>query len=72
MKNNLLDQIVSFCKSFVWLALYAYCTGRLCADPVMDHYQQAATIRISFAVYNTFDEIDRFIEALNKLVGMLR
>lgn len=47
-------------------------TGRLCADPVMDHYQQAATIRISFAVYNTFDEIDRFIEALNKLVGMLR
>lgn len=47
-------------------------TGRLCADPVMDHYQQGATIRISFAVYNTFDEIDRFIEALNKLVGMLR
>ena len=46
-------------------------TGRLCADPVMDHYQQPATIRASFAVYNTFDEIDQFITALNKLVAML-
>lgn len=46
-------------------------TGRLCADPVMDHYQQPATIRASFAVYNTFDEIDQLIAALNKLVAML-
>lgn len=46
-------------------------TGRLCADPVMDHYQVSATIRISFAVYNTFEEIDRLIEALQKLIVML-
>jgi cysteine desulfurase/selenocysteine lyase len=46
-------------------------TGRLCADPVMDHYQQPAMIRISFAVYNTMEEIDQFITALKKLVVML-
>ena len=47
-------------------------TGRLCADPVMDHYDVAATIRVSFAVYNTFEEIDQFVTALKKLVAMLR
>jgi len=47
-------------------------TGRLCADPVMDHYQVPGTVRISFAVYNTKEEIDTFIEALNKLVVMLK
>jgi cysteine desulfurase/selenocysteine lyase len=46
-------------------------TGRLCAHPVMDHYGVAATIRVSFAVYNTFEEIDQFIAALKKLVAML-
>ncbi|WP_339740904.1 cysteine desulfurase [uncultured Sunxiuqinia sp.] len=46
-------------------------TGRLCADPVMDHYGVQATIRVSFAVYNTVDEIDQFIAALKKLVVML-
>jgi cysteine desulfurase/selenocysteine lyase len=37
----------------------------------MDHYGVAATIRVSFAVYNTFEEIDQFIAALKKLVAML-
>ena len=46
-------------------------TGRLCADPVMDHYQVSATIRVSFAVYNTLEEIDLLIAALNKLREML-
>lgn len=46
-------------------------SGRLCADTVMQHYGVSGTIRISFAVYNTIEEIDRFIEALKKLVMML-
>jgi cysteine desulfurase/selenocysteine lyase len=46
-------------------------SGRLCADPVMQHYNVSGTIRISFAVYNTMDEVDRFIAALKKLVMML-
>jgi len=47
-------------------------SGRLCADPVMDHYQVSATVRISFAVYNTFEEIDRFIEALIKVISLFK
>ena len=46
-------------------------TGRLCADPVMQHYNVPGTIRVSFAVYNTFEEIDLFIAALKKLMVML-
>ena len=47
-------------------------TGRLCADPVMQHYDVSGTIRVSFAVYNTFGEIDQFIAALKKLMIMLK
>jgi len=46
-------------------------SGRLCADTVMQHYGVTGTIRASFAVYNTFDEIDQFVAALKKLVMML-
>ena len=46
-------------------------SGRLCADPVMDHYNVPGTVRISFAVYNTMEEIDIFVEALKKLMVML-
>ncbi len=46
-------------------------SGRLCADTVMAHYGVSGTIRISFAVYNTLEEIDDFIVALKKLVAML-
>ena len=45
-------------------------SGRMCADPVMDHYKIPAAVRVSFGVYNTTDEIDRFIEALNKAITM--
>lgn len=47
-------------------------SGRLCADPVMDHYQVPATVRISFAVYNTFEEIDQFIEALLRVIALFK
>jgi cysteine desulfurase / selenocysteine lyase len=46
-------------------------TGHHCADPVMDHYNISGTIRASFAMYNTHEEIDRFIKALIKAKGML-
>ncbi len=45
-------------------------TGRLCADPVMDHYGVSAMTRASFAFYNTEEEIDRFIEALTRIRSM--
>ncbi len=45
-------------------------TGRLCADPVMDHYDVTAMTRASFAFYNSKEEIDRFIEALVRIRSM--
>ena len=45
-------------------------TGRLCADPVMDHYGVSAMTRASFAFYNTQEEIDRFVEALVRILSM--
>ncbi|HKJ41571.1 MAG TPA: cysteine desulfurase [Sunxiuqinia sp.] len=51
---------------------FAVRTGRLCADPVMDHYQVPATIRVSFAVYNTKEEIDQLKIALDQLIAMLK
>lgn len=41
--------------------------GHHCAMPVMQHFKIAATARASFAVYNTYDEIDRMFEALNEV-----
>jgi len=45
-------------------------TGRLCADPVMDHYGVTAMTRASFSFYNTMEEIDRFVDALIRIRSM--
>ena len=45
--------------------------GHHCAQPLMTHLGVSATARASFALYNTFDEVDAFIDALNKARGML-
>jgi cysteine desulfurase/selenocysteine lyase len=45
-------------------------TGRLCADPVMDHYGVENMVRASFAFYNTFDEVEQFYTALIRLKAM--
>jgi cysteine desulfurase / selenocysteine lyase len=42
-------------------------TGNHCAQPVMDFFGIPGTVRVSFAVYNTFEEIDVLIEALKKI-----
>ena len=42
-------------------------TGHLCADTVMAHYNMQGCIRISFGMYNTKNEIDVFLAALNKV-----
>lgn len=46
-------------------------TGHHCAQPIMDYYQIPGTVRASFAVYNTFEEIDTFIEGIKKAQQML-
>ena len=40
--------------------------GHHCAMPVMEHFGVPATVRASFAVYNTLSEIDCLFQALNK------
>ncbi len=45
-------------------------TGHHCADTVMQHFGIQGTIRISFGMYNTKEEIDIFIAALNKVRKM--
>jgi cysteine desulfurase / selenocysteine lyase len=42
-------------------------TGHLCADTVMLHFGIQGCVRISFGMYNTPEEIDAFITALNKI-----
>nr|WP_320020964.1 cysteine desulfurase [uncultured Draconibacterium sp.] len=46
-------------------------TGHHCAHPVMQHFEISACARISFGMYNTKEEIDIFMEALNKAIMML-
>ena len=46
-------------------------TGQHCTQPIMDFYKISGTIRASFAFYNTKEEIDVFIAAINKAKMML-
>lgn len=44
--------------------------GHHCAMPLMKRLGVTGTARASFAFYNTFGEIDRFVAALRKIRGM--
>ncbi|MDR9438817.1 MAG: cysteine desulfurase [Halomonas sp.] len=47
-------------------------TGHHCAQPLLAQFGVDATCRASFAAYNTPEEIDVFVEGLERVVGMLR
>lgn len=46
-------------------------TGHHCTQPIMDRYGIPGTVRASFAIYNTMEEVDKFYEALVKVKEML-
>lgn len=46
-------------------------TGHHCTQPVMQHFQIPGTVRASFALYNTQEEVDRLVEAVKKAKMML-
>ena len=46
-------------------------TGHHCAQPIMEHYKVPGTARMSFAIYNTKEEIDSCITAIKKAQTML-
>jgi cysteine desulfurase/selenocysteine lyase len=43
-------------------------TGHHCTQPLMNYLGVDGTIRASFSVYNTLEEVDIFLEAVKKLV----
>ena len=46
-------------------------SGQHCAHPLLQFYGVAATLRASFAFYNTHEEVERFIAALKKARSLL-
>jgi len=46
-------------------------TGHHCTQPIMDFFNIAGTVRASFAVYNTLEEIDILVEGVKKARRML-
>ena len=47
-------------------------TGHHCAQPLMEHFGIPATTRASLGMYNTREEIDTLVSALQRLVVMFR
>jgi len=45
-------------------------SGHHCAQPLMTHLGIVGAARVSFAVYNTTDEIDRFLACLHRVHGL--
>ncbi len=45
-------------------------TGHHCAQPLMDRLGVAGTVRASFALYNTREEIDRLVEGIKRISKM--
>ena len=46
-------------------------TGHHCTQPVMTHFGIPGTIRASFALYNTFEEADALVAAVERAKAML-
>ncbi|NVJ88456.1 MAG: cysteine desulfurase [Flavobacteriaceae bacterium] len=46
-------------------------TGHHCAQPIMDYYKIPGTVRASFSFYNTKEEINAFVEGVEKAKLML-
>lgn len=45
--------------------------GHHCAHPLMDALGVKGTVRVSFAIYNTMEDVEKLISALEKAVDML-
>lgn len=50
---------------------FAVRTGHHCAEPIMQHFNIPGTVRVSFAFYNTKEEVDLFVAAVKKTTAML-
>lgn len=51
---------------------FALRTGHHCCQPLMARFGVSGTLRASFALYNTMDEVKRLAPAIERAVNMLR
>ncbi len=47
-------------------------TGHHCAQPIMDYYGIPGTIRASFALYNSKEDVDALVRGVTRAANMLR
>src|SRR5689334_9436647 len=47
-------------------------TGHHCTQPLMERYSIEGTVRASFAVYNTKNEIDHLVEGLERIINFMK
>ena len=47
-------------------------SGQMCAEPLMDRFGVTGMVRASFAPYNTLEEAETFLKALDKALKLLR
>ena len=47
-------------------------TGHHCTQPIMDHFDIPGTVRASFGVYNTLQEVDALVQGVERALKMLR
>ena len=44
--------------------------GHHCTEPLMNHYNLTATSRASFSFYNTKEDVDRLVDAIEKCLNV--
>jgi len=47
-------------------------TGHHCCQPLMNRFEIPGTVRASFAMYNTKDEVDELVKGVEKAIKMLK
>jgi cysteine desulfurase/selenocysteine lyase len=47
-------------------------TGHHCTQPLMDRFKIEGTVRASFAVYNTKNEIDQLVDGLARIINFMK
>ncbi|MEP6467721.1 MAG: aminotransferase class V-fold PLP-dependent enzyme, partial [Parafilimonas sp.] len=47
-------------------------TGHHCCQPLMNRFEIPGTIRASFAMYNTKEEVDELVKGVEKAIKMLK
>jgi len=47
-------------------------SGQLCAMPLVRKLDNNGILRVSFSIYNSVDEVTRFVDALKQAISLLR